>query len=81
MRNSGPPPSGKKPIVMHAPDALTPDIYPHESRKTLNSMSKRTQPLHEAQLLSYLRLSPCRVGLLINFNTVSLTDGIKRCVL
>jgi GxxExxY protein len=42
---------------------------------------ERTQPLHEAQLLTYLRLSPCRVGLLINFNTVSLTDGIKRCVL
>ena len=41
---------------------------------------ERTQPLHEAQLLTYLRLSPCRVGLLINFNTVSLTDGIKRCV-
>ena len=42
---------------------------------------KRTLPLHEAQLLTYLRLSPCRIGLLINFNTVSLTDGIKRCVL
>jgi GxxExxY protein len=37
-------------------------------------------PLHEAQLLTYLRLSPCRVGLLINFNTISPTDGIKRCV-
>jgi GxxExxY protein len=42
---------------------------------------ERTQPLHEAQLLTYLRLSPCRVGLLINFNTVSLTNGIRRCVL
>jgi len=38
-------------------------------------------PLHESQLLTYLRLSPCRIGLLINFNTASLTDGIKRCVL
>lgn len=38
-------------------------------------------PLHEAQLLTYLRLSACRIGLLINFNTVSLTDGLKRCVL
>jgi GxxExxY protein len=37
--------------------------------------------LHEAQLLTYLRLSSCRVGLLINFNTVSLTDGIRRRVL
>ncbi len=35
-------------------------------------------PLHEAQLLTYLRLNTCRVGLLINFNTVSLTDGIRR---
>jgi hypothetical protein len=34
MRNSWPTPSGKKPIVMHASDALTPDIHPHESRKT-----------------------------------------------
>ena len=38
-------------------------------------------PLHEAQLLTYLRLSGCRVGLLINFNTVSLTDGIRRRML
>jgi GxxExxY protein len=42
---------------------------------------ERTLPLHEAQLLTYLRLSACRIGLLINFNTVSLTDGIKRCIL
>jgi len=42
---------------------------------------ERVLPLHEAQLLTYLRLSSCHVGLLINFNTVSLTDGIKRLVL
>jgi len=42
---------------------------------------ERMLPVHEAQLLTYLRLSECRVGLLINFNTVSLTDGIKRRVL
>lgn len=42
---------------------------------------ERSNPLHEAQLLTYLRLSGCRIGLLINFNTVSLTDGIRRCVL
>jgi GxxExxY protein len=41
----------------------------------------RFSPLHEAQLLTYLRLSSCRIGLLINFNTVSLTDGIRRRVL
>ncbi len=39
------------------------------------------QPLHEAQLLTYLRNSPCRIGLLINFNTQSLKDGIRRRVL
>lgn len=37
-------------------------------------------PLHEAQLLSYLRLSKRRVGLLINFHTAHLRDGIKRVI-
>ena len=36
-------------------------------------------PLHAAQLLTYLRLSGCRVGLLLNLNTVMLKDGIRRC--
>jgi len=34
--------------------------------------------LHEAQLLTYLRLSGCRVGLLLNLNTVALKEGIRR---
>jgi GxxExxY protein len=38
-------------------------------------------PLHEAQLLTYLRLSGKRVGLLINFNVPLLKAGIKRRVL
>src|SRR3984885_10733944 len=37
-------------------------------------------PLHEAQLLTYLRLSQCRIGLLLNFNTLGLKDGIRRRV-
>jgi len=37
-------------------------------------------PVHEAQLLSYLRLSKKNVGLLINFHVASLRDGIKRMV-
>lgn len=37
-------------------------------------------PLHEAQLLSYLRLSGQRRGLLINFHVRLLRDGIKRFV-
>jgi GxxExxY protein len=38
-------------------------------------------PVHEAQLLTYLKLSSKRVGLLINFNTPLLTPGIVRRVL
>ena len=42
---------------------------------------ERLEPVHTAQLLSYLRLSKCRVGLLINFNVKWLTqDGIRRVV-
>ena len=37
-------------------------------------------PIHEAQLLTYLRLSGRPVGLLINFNTKQLTQGIRRVV-
>ncbi len=37
-------------------------------------------PIHEAQLLSYLRLSGIHVGLLLNFHARVLKDGIKRLV-
>jgi len=37
-------------------------------------------PIHEAQLLTYLKLSGKKVGLLINFNVLHLKDGIKRMV-
>jgi hypothetical protein len=37
-------------------------------------------PVHQAQLLSYLRLSKKNVGLLINFHVAHLKDGIKRMV-
>lgn len=37
-------------------------------------------PVHEAQLLSYLRLSGKNVGLLINFHVAHLKEGIKRMV-
>ena len=42
---------------------------------------ERLLPLHEAQLLTYLKLTGCRVGLLINFNVRLLKNGIKRLVL
>jgi len=37
-------------------------------------------PVHQAQLLSYMRLSGIAVGLLINFHVVHMRDGIKRMV-
>ena len=42
---------------------------------------ERLNPLHHAQLLSYLRVSGLRVGLLVNFNVPVLQDGLKRVVL
>lgn len=44
--------------------------------KVVESLS----PLHKAQLLSYLRLTNKKLGLLINFNVPVLKDGIKRIV-
>ncbi len=41
---------------------------------------ERLMPVHEAQLLSYLRMSDKRLGLLINFNVKLLRDGIRRVV-
>jgi GxxExxY protein len=41
---------------------------------------EKTIPIHEAQLLTYLRLSNVTVGLLINFNVKLLKDGIKRMI-
>ena len=38
------------------------------------------QPIHTAQLLTYLRLSRLRVGLLVNFNVERLIDGVVRKV-
>jgi GxxExxY protein len=38
-------------------------------------------PVHLAQLLTYLKLSKCRIGYLINFNVESLKDGIRRVII
>lgn len=40
-----------------------------------------TLPVHEAQLLTYLKLTGIRLGFLINFNVPTLKNGIKRIVL
>lgn len=42
---------------------------------------EKVLPIHEAQMLTYLKLSGHRVGLLMNFNSVVLKDGLRRFVL
>lgn len=42
--------------------------------------TERHDPVYEAQILSYMKLGGYHVGLLINFNSVLLTKGIKRFV-
>ena len=41
---------------------------------------EKLAPIHDATLLTYLRLSECKIGLIINFNVPVLTDGIRRLV-
>jgi GxxExxY protein len=38
-------------------------------------------PVHEAQVLTYMKLAKIKTGLLINFNVTALKDGLKRFVL
>ena len=37
-------------------------------------------PIHEAQLLTYLKMKPCKIGFLLNWNVPHMKDGIKRMV-
>ena len=39
---------------------------------------KELAHIHEAQLMTYMRLTDCKVGLLINFNVLKLKDGVRR---
>ena len=42
---------------------------------------ERLMPIHEAQILTYLKLSGIRTGLLLNFNSTALKDGMRRIML
>ena len=42
---------------------------------------ERLMPIHDAQMLTYLRLSGYKVGLLMNFNSATLKEGLRRIVL
>ena len=45
-----------------------------------NKALAQVQPIHQAQLLTYLKLSGCRIGFLINWNVPRLKNGIQRMV-
>jgi len=66
---------GVKLDVGYRIDLLVEDLVIVEL-KSVDALS----PIHEAQLLSYLKLSGKNLGLLINFNVTHLKDGIKRLV-
>ncbi|MGD8483967.1 MAG: GxxExxY protein [Thioalkalispiraceae bacterium] len=56
------------------------DIVVNDSVVLELKVVEKLLPVHEAQLLSYLRLTGKRLGLLINFNAPVLKAGIKRIV-
>lgn len=62
-------------------DNLTLDVCVEKSVVVENKHVKELLPIHRAQLMTYLKLTGCRVGLLINYNVPVLKDGIKRIVL
>ena len=61
-------------------DDLKLDMWVEKRVVVENKHVKELLPVHEAPLLTYLKLTKCRVGLLINFNVSVLKDGIKRIV-
>jgi GxxExxY protein len=66
--------------VLHEDD-LVMDLYiPGQLVVELKAVEK-ILPIHEAQLITYLRLSNTHKGLLINFNVRLLRDGLRRMVL
>ena len=78
-------PQARLPIVYKGEviddDDLVMDIFfPGRLVVELKAVEKLA-PIHEAQLLTYLRLSKTHTGLLINFNVRLLKDGLKRMVL
>lgn len=45
-----------------------------------NKTTEKLIPIHEAQLLTYLKMKNCKLGFLLNWHVVLMKDGIKRMV-
>jgi len=65
-----------RPIGEHRIDIIVEDTVIVEIKSV-----ERSDPVFEAQVLTYLRITGKKVGLLINFNNRLLKDGIKRFIL
>jgi GxxExxY protein len=57
------------------------DVFVEESLVLELKSIEALAPIHLAQMLTYLRLSGCSRGLLINFNVPRLMEGVRRVVL
>lgn len=62
------------------PDAYRMDLLVEDRLVLELKVVEALQPIHSAQLLTYLRMSGKSLGLLMNFHSVRLADGIKRLV-
>ncbi len=56
------------------------DMLINESIIVENKTVESILPIHEAQLLTYLKLKDCRLGFLLNWNVTLMKNGIKRMV-
>jgi GxxExxY protein len=66
---------------LHLEAGLRLDLLVDEQVIVEIKVVERMVPVHEAQILSYLKLAKLRLGLLINFNVVRLKEGIRRFAL
>jgi GxxExxY protein len=57
------------------------DIIVEQSVILESKAVEQIVPLHASQMLTYLRLSGCRIGLLMSLNSVALKEGLRRFVL
>jgi len=63
-------------ISEHRPDLIVEDLVIVEIKSI-----ERLQPIHMAQMLTYLRVTQLRVGLILNFNSAVMKQGIRRVTL
>jgi GxxExxY protein len=65
---------------LHLPAAYRADLVVEGAALVELKAIEKTLPVHEAQILTYLRHTGLRVGLLLNFNVPVLKDGVRRFI-